>query len=36
MRQTVITENNNADFLSVMLDSNFVRLGQNMSALDSE
>ena len=30
-----MTDNNNADFLSVMLDSNFIRLSQNFSILDN-
>lgn len=29
-----MVENNNADFLSVILDSNFIRLSQNFSALE--
>jgi hypothetical protein len=34
MQTAVLSENNNADFLGVMLDPNFIRLSQNFSILE--
>jgi len=36
MEKDIMTDNSSADFLSVMLDSNFIRLSQNFSILEND